>query len=45
MARSDLAAAISWTEQALALVERRRPSSALYLKRGELEAPVGTLAA
>jgi uncharacterized protein YprB with RNaseH-like and TPR domain len=32
----DLAAAVRWTEQALALVERRRPSSALFLKRGEL---------
>lgn len=32
----DLAAAAQWTEQALALVERRRPSSALFLKRGEL---------
>lgn len=32
----DLAAAMQWTEQALALVERRRPSSALFLKRGEL---------
>lgn len=32
----DLAQAVSWTEQALALVERRRPASALFLKRGEL---------
>ncbi len=33
----DLSKAILWTEQALALVEKRRPSSALFLKRGELK--------
>lgn len=33
----DLLAAIQWTEQALALVEKRRPSSSLFLRRGELK--------
>ena len=39
----DLTQAIKWTEQALLLVEKRRPSSALYHKRGEVLQRLGRL--